>query len=46
VITHGVFRRHLARRLVTSGWRYIEGPRSYAHWSVWRLENRKPSTHS
>ena len=46
VITHGVFRRHLARRLVASGWRYIEGPRSYAHWSVWRLETRKPSTHS
>jgi broad specificity phosphatase PhoE len=37
IVTHGVFRRLLARELLTRGWRYEPGRRSYDHWSVWRL---------
>jgi broad specificity phosphatase PhoE len=37
VVTHGVFRRLLAKQLVHEGWRYEPGPRSYDHWSTWRL---------
>jgi len=39
VATHGVFRRVLARHLLREGWRFAPGRRSYAHWSVWRLES-------
>ena len=39
VATHGVFRRVLARHLLREGWRFVPGRRSYAHWSVWRLES-------
>jgi len=37
VITHGVFRRLLARELTGAGWQAEPGRRSYACWSVWRL---------
>jgi broad specificity phosphatase PhoE len=37
VVTHGVFRRLLARQLVAEGWRFEPGRRSYDHWSTWRL---------
>ena len=37
VVTHGVFRRLLAKQLVAEGWRFEPGPRSYDHWSTWRL---------
>jgi broad specificity phosphatase PhoE len=37
VVTHGVFRRLLARQLLAEGWRFEPGPRSYGHWSTWRL---------
>jgi len=36
VVTHGVFRRALARTLVAQGWS-TNGRRSYAPWSVWEL---------
>jgi broad specificity phosphatase PhoE len=35
VVTHGVFRRLLARELRTRGWRTAGGWRDYSHWSVW-----------
>ena len=38
VVTHGVFRRLLAQRLLDDGWSAAAGRRSYAHWSVWRLD--------
>lgn len=38
VVTHGVFRRLLAKQLVAEGWRFEPGPRSYDHWSTWRLQ--------
>lgn len=37
VVTHGVFRRLLARTLEQSGWLPDGARRSYANWSVWRL---------
>lgn len=37
VVTHGVFRRLLARQLVAEGWGFEPGRRGYGHWSVWRL---------
>lgn len=37
VVTHGVFRRLLAKQLVSEGWRFEPGPRTYDHWSTWRL---------
>ena len=43
VVTHGVFRRLLARRLAATGWRAAPGRRSYAPWSVWRLSRDTPS---
>ena len=39
VVTHGAFRRLLAQELLVHHWRAKPGRRSYAHWSVWRLEN-------
>jgi hypothetical protein len=36
MVTHGVFRRALAHRLVTSGWR-LSGLRRYVPWSAWTL---------
>jgi len=36
VVTHGVFRRALARMLIERGWT-MQGRRSYAPWSVWEL---------
>jgi broad specificity phosphatase PhoE len=39
VATHGVFRRVLARHLRREGWRFAPGRRSYAHWSVWRMQS-------
>ena len=36
VVTHGVFRRELARALNARGWK-SGGRRSYAPWSVWEL---------
>ena len=45
VVTHGVFRRVLARRLLADGWRAAPGFRSRAHWSAWRLHHRgRPAT--
>ncbi len=35
VVTHGVFRRLLARHLSLRGWASDGGRRSYAHWSAW-----------
>jgi broad specificity phosphatase PhoE len=37
VVTHGVFRRILARQLQRVGWQRYGRRRSYAHWSVWSL---------
>jgi len=37
VVTHGMFRRLLARSLEASGWRPERARRSYANWSVWRF---------
>ena len=37
VVTHGVFRRILARQLEALGWRADGRIRSWAHWSVWSL---------
>ena len=37
VATHGVFRRILARQLLTVGWQPRGKWRSYDHWSVWSL---------
>ena len=37
VVTHGVFRRILARQLEALGWRGDGRHRSYDHWSVWAL---------
>jgi broad specificity phosphatase PhoE len=36
-VTHGVFRRLLAGRLVSEGWQAPPGRRSYAPWSAWEL---------
>jgi broad specificity phosphatase PhoE len=35
VVTHGVFRRLLADRLLASGWERDGLHRSYRHWSAW-----------
>ena len=35
VVTHGVFRRLLARELLAEGWRGEPGRRSYRNWSAW-----------
>jgi broad specificity phosphatase PhoE len=35
VVTHGSFRRVLARQLLAAGWRSASARRSYQHWSVW-----------
>jgi broad specificity phosphatase PhoE len=37
VVTHGVFRRILARQLEALGWHPDGRRRSYAHWSIWSL---------
>jgi broad specificity phosphatase PhoE len=37
VVTHGIFRRLLARRLEHIGWRPSGKRRSYQNWSVWSL---------
>lgn len=37
VVTHGVFRRLLARQLESIGWRADGARRTYAHWSIWSL---------
>lgn len=37
VVTHGVFRRILARQLEALRWRRDGRRRSYDHWSVWGL---------
>jgi broad specificity phosphatase PhoE len=37
-LTHGVFRRLLADRLMTMGWRSDPAQRSYALWSAWSFE--------
>jgi broad specificity phosphatase PhoE len=37
IVTHGVFRRILARQLVADGWHFEPGRLSYDNWSVWRL---------
>lgn len=42
VVTHGVFRRLLARTLERSGWLPDRARRSYANWSVWRLSAPPP----
>ena len=39
LVTHGVFRRVLARQLVTHGWE-LSGARHYDPWSVWTLTRR------
>ena len=39
VVTHGVFRGLLARRLRASGWRSGPGGRSYRHWSAWAFRS-------
>jgi len=39
-VTHGVFRRLLAGRLLAMGWRAGPGRRSYGHWSAWALVAR------
>src|SRR5262245_48920411 len=36
-VTHGVFRRLLARALVESNWRLLRRTRGYSPWSVWEL---------
>jgi hypothetical protein len=36
VITHGVFRRAIAQRLVKAGWQ-LGGSRRYVPWSVWTV---------
>lgn len=36
-VTHGVFRRLLARSLLDLGWREHSPTRSYAPWSAWTL---------
>ena len=36
-VTHGVFRRLLARALVESNWRLVRRTRGYSPWSVWEL---------
>jgi broad specificity phosphatase PhoE len=36
-VTHGTFRRYLARRLEYIGWHPDGRRRSYRHWSVWTL---------
>lgn len=36
IVTHGVFRRALAHRLVTAGWG-LSGLRRYVPWSAWTL---------
>jgi broad specificity phosphatase PhoE len=38
VVTHGVFRRLLAKQLISEGWRFEPGPRNDDHWSTWRLQ--------
>jgi hypothetical protein len=35
VITHGAFRRLLAKRLLAGGWHADAGRRSYKTWSAW-----------
>ena len=41
VITHGVFRRLLATRLLEHGWHTKPGRRSYKPWSVWKLTRKQ-----
>jgi hypothetical protein len=40
VVTHGVFRRLLAHRLLERGWQDLSRARSYKCWSVWSLVRR------
>ena len=37
VVTHGVVRRLIARRLIADGWRSDSGLWNYRNWSVWDL---------
>ena len=45
VVTHGIFRRLLAARLVAAGWKPDGRWRSYGHWSAWafRIEGNGDS---
>jgi broad specificity phosphatase PhoE len=36
-VTHGSFRRELARRLLRSGWQADGAGRSISHWSAWQF---------
>ena len=40
VVTHGVFRRLLAKHLQAVGWRLSKPRSSYDHWSAWTLDTR------
>ena len=44
IVTHGVFRRGLADRLVRNGWKRSTRRRSYAPWSVWTVERTDTSS--
>lgn len=39
-VTHGSFRRELARRLQESGWQSEQRQRSIKHWSAWSFRRR------
>ena len=41
-VTHGAFRRILAARLATLGWRATRARPRYEHWSVWAFERTAP----
>lgn len=40
IVTHGVFRRLLARQLVDKGWTSIARVGGFDHWSSWTLTKR------
>jgi broad specificity phosphatase PhoE len=44
VVTHAMFRKRLAARLVEMGWEFQPGKRSLAPWSVWGM--RRAGVHS
>ena len=44
IITHGVFRRALADRLMLNGWKRSSRRRRYAPWSVWTVERMGTSS--
>ena len=43
-VTHGVFRRLIAARLQSIGWRPGERRRGYGHWSVWSFYSADASS--